>query len=249
VKVVSAQVNQPTVQVQFAMNETPNDIGAAPYVWFFLGCGSEPESGVVKGKLANGVVTAAIPNPRTQMKPFAPQPSARCDLELRASDSKMADSNSIKNRGRFQVGAPGDAIMSVQRILLSSVLMLAIAAPVLAQEDYTEFASKEDLLHDHVPAAKPVGDRRHVAHGVFVKPAVEGLHGERRHRQARADRGRYTPVERVLVEKATKCPPGAETCIGVGDTGYGYWKKRRARRGHLRDEQADRRQGRQGGRT
>ena len=34
----------------------------------------------------------------------------------------------------------------------------------------------------------------------------------------------YTPVERVLVEKATKCPAGAETCIGVGDTGYGYWK-------------------------
>jgi len=102
VKIVSAQVNQPTLQVQFAMNETPNDIGAAPYVWFFLGCGSEPESGVVKGKLANGVVTAAIPNPRTQMKPFALQPSARCDLELRASDSKMADSNSIKTAVDFK---------------------------------------------------------------------------------------------------------------------------------------------------
>jgi hypothetical protein len=102
VKIVSAQVNQPTLQVQFAMNETPNDIGAAPYVWFFLGCGSEPESGVVKGQLANGVVTAAIPNPRTQMKPFALQPSARCDLELRASDSKMADSNSIKTAVDFK---------------------------------------------------------------------------------------------------------------------------------------------------
>jgi hypothetical protein len=102
VKIVSAQVNQPTLQVQFAMNETPNDIGAAPYVWFFLGCGSEPESGVVKGKLANGVVTAAIPNPRTQMKPFALQPSARCDLELRASDSKMADSNAIKTAVDFK---------------------------------------------------------------------------------------------------------------------------------------------------
>jgi hypothetical protein len=102
VKIVSAQVNQPTVQLQFAMNETPDDIGAAPYVWFFLGCGSEPESGVVKGKLANGVVTAAIPNPRTQMKAFAPQPNAHCDLEVRASDSKMAESNTIKTAVDFK---------------------------------------------------------------------------------------------------------------------------------------------------
>jgi hypothetical protein len=36
------------------------------------------------------------------MKPFAPQPSARCDLELRASDSKMADSNSIKTAVDFK---------------------------------------------------------------------------------------------------------------------------------------------------
>jgi hypothetical protein len=102
VKIVSAQVNQPTVQLQFAMSETPNEIGAAPYVWFFLGCGSEPESGVVKGTFANGAVTAAIPNPRTQMKPFAPQPNAHCDLEVRASDSKMADSNTLKTAVDFK---------------------------------------------------------------------------------------------------------------------------------------------------
>jgi len=101
-KIVSAQASQPTVQLQFAMAETPNEIGAAPYVWFFLACGGEPESGVVKGKVANGVVTAAIPNPRTQMKPFAPPPSARCDLEFRASDSKMADSNTIKTAVDFK---------------------------------------------------------------------------------------------------------------------------------------------------
>ena len=101
-KIVSAQASQPTVQLQFAMAETPNEIGAAPYVWFFLGCGGEPESGVVKGKFAGGVVTAAIPNPRTQMKPFAPQPNAHCDLEVRASDSKMADSNTVKTAVDFR---------------------------------------------------------------------------------------------------------------------------------------------------
>lgn len=101
-KVVSAAVNQPAVQLQFAMTETPNEIGDSPLVWFFLGCGGEPESGVVKGKLANGTVTAAIPNPRTQLKPFSPPPTNRCDLEFRASDSKRADSNMIKTTVDFK---------------------------------------------------------------------------------------------------------------------------------------------------
>jgi len=101
-KVVSAAVNQPAVQLQFAMTETPNEIGDAPLVWFFLGCGGEPESGVVKGKVANGMVTASIPNPRTQLKPFAPPPNSHCDLEFHASDSKMADSNTIKTTVDFK---------------------------------------------------------------------------------------------------------------------------------------------------
>ena len=41
-KVLRAQVNQPTLDLQFAMNETPNDIGAAPMVWFFLGAAASP---------------------------------------------------------------------------------------------------------------------------------------------------------------------------------------------------------------
>jgi len=95
-KIVSAAVNEPTVQLQFAMTETPSEIGDSPLVWFFLGCGGEPESGVLRGKFTNGTVTVAIPNPRTQLKPFAPPPNNRCDLEFRASDSKMADSNTLK---------------------------------------------------------------------------------------------------------------------------------------------------------
>ena len=101
-KVASAAVNQPTMQLQFAMSETPNEVSDSPLVWFFLGCGGEPESGVLRGKLANGTVTVAIPNPRTQMKPFAPPPNNHCDLEFRASDSKMADSNTLKTAVDFK---------------------------------------------------------------------------------------------------------------------------------------------------
>ena len=101
-KIVSAAVNQPTMQLQFAMSETPSEVSDSPLVWFFLGCGGEPESGVVRGTLANGTVTVAIPNPRTQMKPFAPPPNNHCDLEFRASDSKMADSNTLKTAVDFK---------------------------------------------------------------------------------------------------------------------------------------------------
>jgi len=101
-KVVSAAVAQPTLQLQFTMSETPSDIGESPLVWFFLGCGGEPESGVLKGKFANGTVTVAIPNPRTQLKPFAPPPNNHCDLEFHASNSKMAESNTLKTAVDFK---------------------------------------------------------------------------------------------------------------------------------------------------
>ena len=94
-RVTSAMVSNPTVEFQFAMTETPNEIGDRPAVWFMLHCGGEPEVGLVKGRAANGIVRASIPNPRTQMKPFADPPRSRCDLEVRASDSKMADSNTL----------------------------------------------------------------------------------------------------------------------------------------------------------
>lgn len=102
VKIAAAQVNQPTMEFQFAMTEMPNEIGDRPLVWFFLGCGGEPESGVLKGTRANGTVRISIPNPRTQMKPFAPPPNTHCDLEFRASDSKMADSNTLKTTVDFK---------------------------------------------------------------------------------------------------------------------------------------------------
>jgi hypothetical protein len=101
-KIGSAQVNQPTMDFQFAATDPSGDLGNSPYVWFSLRCGGEPEVGVVNGKVANGVLRASIPNPRTQMKPGAPAPSNRCDLEVRASDSKMADSNTLKTAVDFK---------------------------------------------------------------------------------------------------------------------------------------------------
>jgi len=77
-----------TVDVQFAAADEKSDVGDLPYVWFAMACGGEPEVGVVRGKATGGTVRASIPRP-------AAMP---CDLELRASDSKKIDSNTLKTR-------------------------------------------------------------------------------------------------------------------------------------------------------
>jgi hypothetical protein len=101
-KVVSAAVNGPTLEFQFAIAETPNVIGDAPGVYYMLHCGGEPEVGLARGKFANGVVRVTIPNPRTQQKPGADPLKNQCDLEVRASDSKQADSNTLKSPVEFK---------------------------------------------------------------------------------------------------------------------------------------------------
>jgi len=77
-----------TVDLQFAATDEKSDVGDLPYVWFTIACGGEPEVGVVRGKATGGTVRASIPRP-------AAMP---CDLELRASDSKKIDSNTLKTR-------------------------------------------------------------------------------------------------------------------------------------------------------
>jgi len=91
--VMPARSGQPTIDLQFAAADQSSDLGETPYVWFTIGCGGEPTVGVVRGKVAAGVVRAALPNPRAASS--AP-PAGRCDLEVRASDSAGIDSNTLK---------------------------------------------------------------------------------------------------------------------------------------------------------
>jgi hypothetical protein len=97
-RILAAPMNQSPVNVQFAAADPAGDLGEAVNVWFTLACGGEPEVGVVKGKVANGVVRASIPNPRTMIRPGAAavSPGVHCELQVRASDSKQADSNTLK---------------------------------------------------------------------------------------------------------------------------------------------------------
>src|SRR5213592_807861 len=49
-RILSAQTNQPTLELQFAAVDASADLGDSPYVWFMVGCGGELVPGVVHGK-------------------------------------------------------------------------------------------------------------------------------------------------------------------------------------------------------
>jgi hypothetical protein len=109
------------------------------------------------------------------------------------------------------------------KLLISSALVLATAGPLFAQEEYTEFASKEERFTVTFPGKPVITETTWTSEYGAVLPArvytVSGITGT--HTLTVVD---YRPVERILLEKAKSCPLGAETCQGVGDTGLGYWK-------------------------
>ena len=94
-KVVTAQINQPMVDVQFTAADQGGTFGELPTVWFLLSCGpGQPEAGIVRGKSDNGTIRASIPNPRTLAgHAGAPAAANHCDLQLRATDASGTDSN------------------------------------------------------------------------------------------------------------------------------------------------------------
>jgi hypothetical protein len=94
-RVLSAQVNQPMVDVQFTASNPGGSFSATPYVWFLLSCGpGQPEAGTVRGRFDAGTIRASIPNPRT-LSGHAGAPAAgnHCDLQVRATDTSGTDSN------------------------------------------------------------------------------------------------------------------------------------------------------------
>ena len=95
-KATSAPANGKTVEFQFtAAEQGTGTLGTEPMAWFSLNCGQTPEVGVVKGKVANGVVTASIPHPKTITGPAAPTFAAKCELQVHATDAAGVESNPI----------------------------------------------------------------------------------------------------------------------------------------------------------
>src|SRR5438477_865483 len=108
------------------------------------------------------------------------------------------------------------------KLLISSALLLAMAAPALAQEDYTEFASKEDFFTITFPGKPVMTEGTYITeYGVVLSSKVYTVK-ESNGSVNTLTVVDYSPVERILAQKAFEtCPLGAETCLGVGDTGLG----------------------------
>jgi hypothetical protein len=103
-RVVSAQPNQPMVDLQLSASNQAGTFGGTPRVWFLLACGpGQPEAGIVRGKFDNGAIRAGIPNPRSlQEHAGAPAMGNRCDLQVRATDTSGIDSNVLMTTFDFK---------------------------------------------------------------------------------------------------------------------------------------------------
>ena len=98
-RVLPASSTPSTLELQLAASDASGDLGDLPYVWFSLGCGSEPLVGVVRGRVTpqsagNVLVRASLPGPR------APA-TGKCDLQVRLTDSAGIESNTLKTAVTF----------------------------------------------------------------------------------------------------------------------------------------------------
>ena len=107
--------------------------------------------------------------------------------------------------------------------LMSAALVFAISGTSFAQEEWADFASKEDRFAVNFPGQPKITETTWTSQVGVVLPArvYSGTSGAGRYSVTVVD---YNPMERILSEKSRFCPPGAETCAGIHDWGLGYWK-------------------------
>jgi hypothetical protein len=106
--------------------------------------------------------------------------------------------------------------------LLLFVSVMLVSGPAFTQ-DWFEFASPEERIICLFPTKPNVTEITwRSEYGALLPARVYSVtQGQSRYSLTVVD---YNPVERLLVEKSKACPPGAETCQGIGDWGLGYWK-------------------------
>ena len=100
-RVVPPQSNQAPVELQLAAADAAGDLGDEPYVWYTADCGGEPIVGAVRSRLNAGVVRASLPNLRTAAGGGVPA-GAKCDFQVRVTDSAGIDSNMLKTTVEFR---------------------------------------------------------------------------------------------------------------------------------------------------
>ena len=111
----------------------------------------------------------------------------------------------------------------MRRMCIVAALALLGAPGSAVAQDWIEYASREDRFTANFPGTPVITATTWKSeYGAELKGRVY---------TAQNAAGKYTmtvidyaPVEQLLTARSKACPPGAETCRGVGDTGVGYWK-------------------------
>ena len=108
------------------------------------------------------------------------------------------------------------------KVLAASLLAISVSGPLFAQE-WIEFASREDRFTCNFPVQPKVTETTYKSEYAADLPArvYTAAQGQSRYSVTVVD---YNQAERILTAKSKNCPVGAETCIGGGVTGAGYWK-------------------------
>ncbi|HEX5107099.1 MAG TPA: hypothetical protein VFV95_01570 [Vicinamibacterales bacterium] len=110
--------------------------------------------------------------------------------------------------------------------VVSALWILSSAAPALAQE-WAEFTNRDDGFRVNFPGEPKVAQTTYQSeYGADLPAHVYSVtRGRERYSMTVVD---YRSIEKILTEKAKKCPPFAdERCTGIGAgaaVGFGYWK-------------------------
>ena len=111
-------------------------------------------------------------------------------------------------------------------VALSTACILSSTTLASAQE-WTDFVSKEDGFRVNFPGTPRVSESTYTSEYGADLPArvYTSVRGAERYSMTVVD---YRPIEKILTEKAKKCPPFAdERCTGFGAgaiVGAGYWR-------------------------
>ena len=109
--------------------------------------------------------------------------------------------------------------------VVSGAIMLCLAGPAVAQDEWAVFASKEDGFSVNFPGPPTVENTTWMTQYGYTAPAriYRVSRGQERYSVTVVD---YRVLEQQGIERAKQCPPGAEPCRGnqVGSLGAGYWR-------------------------
>ena len=111
---------------------------------------------------------------------------------------------------------------------IAAALVLSLTTPALAQE-WDEFVFVEDGFTVNFPGRPQVENTTWTSQYRYTLPArvYRASRGAERYLVTVVD---YRGIEKMGVERAKQCPPGAEPCLGTQDgrqggiLGLGYWK-------------------------